>query len=150
MMLDADHFKAFNDRHGHQRGDEVLRTIAACLQRTTRRPGDLPTRYGGEEFAVVLPEHRRGRRSQAGGTHPEPPSRPSTSATPTARIGRVTVSVGVGTLSPLVGWDSALLLRVADAALYGAKRQGRNRVAGGDDPSEDGRRGPRPDPSFAV
>ena len=148
MMLDADHFKAFNDRHGHQRGDEVLRTIAACLQRTTRRPGDLPTRYGGEEFAVVLPNT-----DEAGALKLAELIRAAVEALdirhPDSPVGRVTVSVGVGTLSPLVGWDSALLLRVADAALYGAKRQGRNRVAGGDDPSETAP-WPGPDPSFAV
>ena len=148
LMLDVDRFKAFNDRHGHQRGDDVLRTIAAGLQRTTRRPGDLPARYGGEEFAVVLPgtdaagalvmgELVRSAVAALDIRHDDSPE------------GRVTVSVGVGTLSPLVGWDSALLLRVADAALYAAKRQGRNRVAGGEDPPETAA-WPAPDPSFAA
>jgi diguanylate cyclase (GGDEF)-like protein len=148
LMLDADRFKAFNDRHGHQRGDEVLRTIAACLQRTSRRPGDLPARYGGEEFAVVLPNT-----DEAGALVMADLIRAAVEALDIRHaespVGRVTVSVGVGTLSPLIGWDPALLLRVADAALYVAKRQGRNRVAGGVDPAE-AAPSPGPDPTFAA
>ena len=148
LMLDADRFKAFNDRYGHQRGDEVLRTIAACLQRMTRRPGDLPARYGGEEFAVVLPGT-----GEAGALTMGELVRSAVEALDIRHDdspdGRVTVSVGVGTLSPLVGWDSDLLLRVADAALYAAKRQGRNCVAGGEDPCE-AAAWPAPDPSFAA
>ncbi len=56
LMIDADHFKAFNDRHGHQRGDEALRTLAQLISKHVRRPADLAARYGGEEFSVVLPE----------------------------------------------------------------------------------------------
>lgn len=148
LMLDADRFKAFNDRHGHQRGDEVLRMVAACLLRTTRRPGDLPARYGGEEFTVVLPNTDR-----AGALVMAELIRAAVEALEIRHadspVGRVTVSVGVGTLSPLVGWDSALLLGMADAALYAAKRRGRNRVADGEDLS-DTAASPEPDPSFAA
>lgn len=56
LMIDVDHFKAFNDRHGHHGGDEALRKVATAIQQRIRRPGDLAARYGGEEFSVVLAE----------------------------------------------------------------------------------------------
>ena len=56
LFADVDHFKAFNDRHGHQRGDEALRTIAGVIGKTAIRPTDLATRYGGEEFAIIMPD----------------------------------------------------------------------------------------------
>lgn len=55
LMIDVDHFKAFNDRHGHHGGDAALRTVAQVIGANIRRPADLAARYGGEEFAVVLP-----------------------------------------------------------------------------------------------
>lgn len=132
LLLDIDHFKAFNDTYGHQRGDECLAEIGETLQTAVKRPGDVVARYGGEEFAVLLPAtntvgaetlaealrasiHRRAMVHEG-----NPPSR------------HVTASIGVATaVWSETGQSSAqpgLLVACADAALYDAKREGRDRV----------------------
>ncbi|MCY1395368.1 diguanylate cyclase (GGDEF) domain protein [compost metagenome] len=125
LMVDVDHFKAFNERHGHQGGDEALRKVAAAIARSIRRPADLAARYGGEEFLVVLPETERHgaqvlaeriRRS----VEALPPFGDDTQP--------VTVSIGIGCYTPDAQHDLATLLGSADDALYSAKRNGRNRV----------------------
>ena len=73
LMIDADSFKAFNDRYGHQRGDEALQAIASCISKAIKRPGDLATRYGGEEFAVILPGATQPGRVVRRDRHPCPP-----------------------------------------------------------------------------
>lgn len=127
LMVDVDHFKAYNDRYGHPRGDEVLARVGATLRAAVRRPGDVAARYGGEEFALVLPgagvEELRsvGERVRAGvrdlGIVHEG----------SATAAHVTVSVGGATVAPSVATSPADLLGRADAALYEAKR-GRDRV----------------------
>jgi len=124
LMLDLDHFKRFNDRHGHEAGNELLRRIGALL-RASVREADLAARYGGEEFAVLirgdeqqgfeLAERLRHAIARAG---VDPPQGLATS---------VTVSVGVAgaTGSPV---DEAALVERADTALYEAKARGRDRV----------------------
>lgn len=122
-MFDLDHFKTVNDVHGHACGDAVLRTCAELLH-SACRPDDVLARYGGEEFVLALPDTgldaacalcERLRRAVAG--YDWPRLRPGL---------QVTLSVGVATLSP--GLDAAALLALADARLYAAKREGRNRV----------------------
>jgi len=124
LMIDADHFKAVNDRHGHPVGDRVLRMIADTV-RATLRESDLAGRYGGEEFAVVLPHTgldgarqvaERIRRGCDGARLPLPAG-PLT----------VTVSIGVATLKPGMRRPEDLIGQ-ADEALYRAKAEGRNRV----------------------
>lgn len=119
LLLDLDFFKALNDVHGHQMGDDVLRAVGLAL-RNACRPGDLAARYGGEEFVVVLPGvatsgavviAERLRAAIADLDSPVP----------------VTVSVGVATL-PGDATTSDALIVAADRALYSAKRQGRDRV----------------------
>ena len=130
LMVDVDFFKPYNDRYGHQAGDECLRRVAQFLHATARRAGDLVARYGGEEFVVVsvdtdlsaarsLAEALRVAVAGAGILH---------EASPLAG-GRVTLSVGVAATVPQPGEGPERLLHQADAALYRAKSGGRNCVA---------------------
>ncbi len=128
LLLDADFFKAYNDGYGHQEGDQVLMSIAACIRMTVRRPADAGARYGGEEFAVLLPET-----DAAGARKLAEMIRGAVEALGIPHAGspmeRVTVSVGWATASPQHGQPASLLVEEADRALYEAKRNGRNRVA---------------------
>ena len=119
VMLDIDHFKRLNDAHGHQVGDEVLRQVAGIIARQCRE-FDTPARYGGEEFAVVLPACDAPEALDAADRW-----RRAIAAADT--LVDVTVSAGVATF-PLHAADSAGLVKAADDALYGSKRDGRNRV----------------------
>jgi diguanylate cyclase (GGDEF)-like protein len=128
IMVDIDHFKAFNDTYGHQQGDECLRGVAQALRRSLHRPGDLCARYGGEEFAVLLPgTDAEGACQVAEGLRASVEGLGLVHAS-SAVAATVTVSVGVGTA--LSGDESTLqsLLRAADKALYESKKTGRNRV----------------------
>jgi diguanylate cyclase (GGDEF)-like protein len=127
LMIDLDLFKLINDRHGHSVGDGVLRGVAMALRRNLRKI-DLAARYGGEEFCVVLPRVGKPealevadklRRAVAAASLPGPEGLGPLS---------VTISVGVSSLG-IDADDVAGLIEKADAALYEAKRQGRNRVA---------------------
>lgn len=125
LMVDVDHFKAFNDHYGHLAGDDCLRAIAGIITEHIKRPGDLAARFGGEEFAVVLPgtdyvgaflvaEKIRGAVQAANLQHSESPE------------GRVTVSVGVCGYDPASQTRTEDLIGAADKALYVAKASGRN------------------------
>jgi diguanylate cyclase (GGDEF)-like protein len=119
LMIDADHFKTYNDTYGHQAGDQVLVGIAICISDSVRRAGDCPARFGGEEFAVLLP---------------------GISATDALGVAEnirrkvehwsedlvTTVSVGVASMIPVAGFDWSHLVEAADKALYAAKANGRN------------------------
>ena len=128
LLLDLDYFKSLNDTLGHQAGDECLRRVAESIQSAIRRPVDVATRYGGEEFAIVLPdtdtpaaqhmaERVRSGVEALGILHPASP------------MGVVTISVGLATTHPDGALVPALLIQQADAALYRAKASGRNRTA---------------------
>jgi len=125
LMIDVDHFKAFNDRHGHHGGDAALRTVAQVISANIRRPADLAARYGGEEFAVVLSntdakgawviaEHIRSSIEHlprvAGDEQP------------------ITASIGMSTRGKRSRMSLEALLLSADRALYEAKHTGRNRI----------------------
>jgi diguanylate cyclase (GGDEF)-like protein len=132
LMVDIDHFKAINDTHGHLVGDEVLRRVARQLNRVLRT-SDAIVRYGGEEFLLLLSEVTL---SQA--IRVAERARAAIEAQ-TIRVGElpidVTVSMGVEVQQPGEPLDEAV--ERADAALYRAKRDGRNRVAAGPDASPD-------------
>ena len=135
-LMDVDRFKLFNDRYGHQAGDECLRGVAGALAGTAQRPADLVARYGGEEMAALLPgTDARGAGDVAEGIRAavEALAVPHEGSAP-AMV--VTVSVGVATATPRANDDPAAgvraLLAAADQALYEAKRTGRNRVVAAD------------------
>jgi diguanylate cyclase (GGDEF)-like protein len=121
LMIDADHFKAYNDTFGHQAGDQVLVGVAICISDSVRRAGDCAARYGGEEFAVLLPGL-------------SPTEALAVAETIRLKVERwsgepqgTTVSIGVASLRPAATTDWSELLSAADKALYAAKAQGRNR-----------------------
>jgi diguanylate cyclase (GGDEF)-like protein len=122
IVLDLDHFKALNDRHGHQAGDEVLEAVGAALRRGVRA-SDFAGRWGGEEFVVLLPDTDHDGAVRAAETMRADLDGLNV-LTVTAHI---TASLGVASL-PEHAADGASLIRAADRALYRAKAEGRNRV----------------------
>ena len=126
LLADIDHFKGFNDRHGHALGDSVLKLVAHIL-RSNVKGRDLVARYGGEEFAVMLPAtHLPDAESLARRLREIVASREVKVKQNGASLGRVTLSIGVTDLKP--GDRPASALGRADAALYAAKSAGRDRV----------------------
>ena len=134
LLIDIDHFKAFNDSYGHQAGDSALREVAHVIDSFARRPFDLAARYGGEEFAVVLydvsaawvPTVCEQMRVSIEKLHHQWKLNPEAV---------VTVSMGAGIVEPSLGRTIQGAIQFADEALYQAKQQGRNRVVlrGGDE-----------------
>ena len=129
-MIDVDHFKRYNDAFGHQAGDIALRTVARLIQQFARRPLDLAARYGGEEFAMIFYDlapddvhaiaERLIKAVQAERINPhEPLAKPELD---------LTISIGVGLISPTVGRTPLGVVQLADEALYEAKHAGRNRL----------------------
>ncbi|TXJ29434.1 MAG: GGDEF domain-containing protein [Afipia sp.] len=128
LMIDADHFKTFNDMFGHQAGDDVLVRIANCIAGAAKRSDDCAARYGGEEFAVLLP----GQPMEAALAIGE--SIRTSVEMLSADRWTTTVSVGIASLVPDASWQPADLIEAADKALYAAKSRGRNcSVAAPDD-----------------
>jgi diguanylate cyclase (GGDEF)-like protein len=128
LMIDVDHFKRYNDTHGHQAGDEILRRVADGVQAAVLRPDDVAARYGGEEFAIVLPL-AEGEASRLVGERVRLNVRALAIPYPESPTGIITVSVGVASTRPAEsGVTPAKLLESADAALYQAKREGRDKV----------------------
>jgi diguanylate cyclase (GGDEF)-like protein len=127
LLIDIDHFKAYNDYYGHQAGDECLRRVAYNLSRSARRPLDITARYGGEEFAVVLYDARRdhvedaARRIREGVAALGLPHLGSP-----ASLKQLTVSIGAACIVPSAGRTHFGFIQLADEALYAAKERGRN------------------------
>ena len=131
VMIDIDHFKQFNDIYGHHAGDRCLQAVAAALQGKVQRGQDHLARFGGEEFALLLPHT-----SLEGALYIAEQMRLAVLdlAIPhrAAESEQVTISLGCAALTPANGEDESRLLEIADAALYQAKSEGRNRVHGAD------------------
>jgi diguanylate cyclase len=126
LMFDIDHFKSFNDSYGHLTGDQVLRLVGMSLKQTIKGQ-DITARYGGEEFAVVLPNTAlRQALTVADHIRRAVMAKELKKKSTGEILGRVTISVGVSMLKP--GDDTDALIERADACLYAAKRNGRNRV----------------------
>lgn len=127
VMLDVDNFKHFNDHYGHLAGDDCLRLLAQALLKAGRRAGELVARYGGEEFVVLLPDTDAREALEAAQRMQQ---EVWSLELPHAEIapGIVTFSLGVASLVPSKQHLPEELVRLADAALYCAKKAGRNRV----------------------
>ncbi len=125
-MIDVDHFKHYNDKNGHAGGDEALRTVARLILASTRRT-DLCARYGGEEFTVILAGADREQALQHADRIRRAVASHAFAGGPTQPLGRVSISVGIATF-PDDGETLEAIFERADAALYVAKREGRDRV----------------------
>jgi len=131
IMIDLDHFKAYNDELGHEAGDNCLKRVAAAVRGAVGRPGDVVARYGGEEFVVVL-----GRTDSGGAATLATKLHAAVEALklphPASLAGNhVTISLGVATAVPSRGatWQEIELIAAAERALADAKHNGRNRIA---------------------
>ena len=132
LFADVDHFKLFNDLHGHQTGDECLRTVASLVKANALRPADLAARYGGEEFAIIMPEtNLEGVRKVADRLRLALAKLKLVHGASEVES-CVTISIGVATQIPLKEVGPEWLLKRADQALYAAKNSGRNRVVSAD------------------
>ena len=120
LLIDADHFKAYNDTHGHQAGDQVLVGIAICISDSVKRAGDCAARYGGEEFAVLLPDMAAAEALAVAEIIRRKVEGWSDDATPS------TVSIGIASTTPTAEVDWPQFVHAADKALYAAKASGRN------------------------
>lgn len=137
LMMDADQFKRFNDTYGHIAGDDVLRSLAACIRSNLRRPDDRGARFGGEEFVAILPdtdgtaaiqlaERIRESVKSLGIPHAGSPT------------GIVSISIGVGVMVPMIDDRAEQLLQLADQGLYMAKSAGRDCVRATCEPARSG------------
>ena len=128
LMIDVDHFKMYNDTHGHQQGDVALQTVASAITTSLKRATDIAARWGGEEFAVLLPEtDLNGALCVAEDIRKsvETAMIPGEDA---ELVHNVTISIGVAPIVPGDDTNIAEIIRRADEALYKAKDTGRNRV----------------------
>jgi diguanylate cyclase (GGDEF)-like protein len=128
LLVDLDHFKAFNDHAGHQAGDHCLARVAGAIAQSARRPLDVAARYGGEEFVVLLFDVKRDRveelcRELHSNLSALEIPHPASSVSP-----YVTVSIGAACVEPQSGRAHDGLIQLADEALYAAKEGGRNRT----------------------
>jgi len=127
LMLDLDHFKKYNDTYGHLNGDKVLRTVSKIFTKELKRPADFAVRWGGEEFAIILPDT-----GSHGALYVAENIRKNVENAEilldNGAVTKITVSIGINTIIPTYGCSTNDFIRQADDALYKAKENGRNRV----------------------
>ncbi|MBS7663232.1 diguanylate cyclase [Pseudomonas lalucatii] len=128
LMIDVDFFKPYNDRYGHQAGDECLRRVASLLKASMSRPGDLAARYGGEEFVFLLPETNEAGARVIAQRLVDAVRQLNLEHLDSAVAAVVTISIGAAVLGPDSSESCRALVTLADAQLYRAKKQGRGRV----------------------
>jgi diguanylate cyclase (GGDEF)-like protein len=126
LLCDVDHFKAYNDRYGHQAGDDCLKQIAQAIDQSIRRPADLAARYGGEEFAVILPNSDQDGAIHIAKTIQQTIANLALEHDTSAADSFVTISLGVASLIPSDSSSITQLIAAADRALYASKAKGRN------------------------
>jgi len=129
LLLDIDWFKQVNDHFGHQYGDRCLQSIAAAMSGVLRRPADLAARYGGDEFAIILPDTDLAGAVTVGERISGAVRALAIGQAPDRREPVVTLSIGVAARVPQHGQTPDALIREADQGLYRAKQLGRNQVA---------------------
>jgi diguanylate cyclase (GGDEF)-like protein len=125
IMIDVDHFKNYNDEYGHLAGDQVLITVADAI-RSPLRPNDLVARFGGEEFAVLLPETTVSNAEIIAERLRDHVATADPGMLDNRQLPAVTISLGIAGRQP--GYSLDMMIAAADVAMYHAKRNGRNRV----------------------
>lgn len=128
LMIDIDHFKAYNDRYGHPAGDQVLIRVAEIIRDHVNRPADLVSRYGGEEFVVLLPDTPRDGALQVAERLLKAVDQAVLPHDASPVADHITLSIGLATQVPRMQAEAAGLLEASDASLYRAKAAGRHRV----------------------
>jgi diguanylate cyclase (GGDEF)-like protein len=129
LMIDVDHFKLFNDNYGHLAGDNCLRSVGERITAATTGKADFAARFGGEEFALLMPDAVMQKALDLAEQLRQDIERMNI-VNEGATNGTVTVSIGVASLVPGAGDQANVLIEAADAGLYAAKRRGRNTVVG--------------------
>ncbi len=129
LFIDIDFFKPYNDHYGHTEGDECLKRVARAIRKDMIRAEDLASRYGGEEFACILPQTDNGGALQVARRILHSVRALGIPHAKSAAAEQVTVSIGVATAAPATADRALHLIESADRALYQAKQQGRNRIA---------------------
>ena len=129
LLIDVDHFKPYNDRYGHQAGDQALRRVAEVVQGFARRPLDIAARYGGEEFVLALFDLSADNVREMADQLRKSIHALNIMHEDSATALFVTASIGVAIVGPRIGRSPEGAVQVADEALYSAKRSGRNCVS---------------------
>ncbi len=128
LMIDVDCFKLYNDKYGHQAGDQCLSRIACVLKESVRRPSDITARYGGEEFVVLLPNTSSDGAKTVAETIQNGMSKIAIPHTDSTVTNTVTLSIGIATVIPNQSTTPEMLIKHADQSLYKGKQNGKNQI----------------------